>query len=107
MDGPVCGYNGDAQNIELIEAGGLRAVLTLIGVGLGIAGLYAVTAHAVGQRRRELAIRIALGALAMHVGRSVLIRACWQVALGLLAGISSLDLAMESPSTDDAGRASK
>ena len=61
--------------------------LTLIAAGLVIAGLYAVTAHAVGQRRRELAIRKALGAQARHVGGAVLIRASWQVALGLLAGI--------------------
>lgn len=61
--------------------------LTLIGVGLVIAGLYAVTAHSVGQRRREIAIRMALGARAAHVGRAVLTRAGWQVALGLLAGI--------------------
>jgi predicted permease len=61
--------------------------LTLIGVGLVVAGLYAVTAHAIGQRRREIAIRMALGARAGHIGRAVLARACWQVALGLLAGI--------------------
>ena len=61
--------------------------LTLIGVGLVIAGLYAVTAHAVGQRRREIAIRMALGARGTHVGRAVLARAAWQVALGLLTGI--------------------
>jgi predicted permease len=61
--------------------------LTLIGLGLVLAGLYAVTAHAVRQRRRELAIRLALGAQATHVGRSVVVRACGQVALGLFAGI--------------------
>ena len=27
------------------------------------------------------------GARAVHIGRAVLVRACWQVALGLLAGI--------------------
>jgi ABC-type antimicrobial peptide transport system permease subunit len=50
-------------------------------------GLYAVTANAVGQRRRELALRMALGARTSHVRRIVLQRAAWQVGLGLVLGI--------------------
>ena len=62
-------------------------MLTLLGVCLVTAGLYAVTAHGVVQRRREIAVRMALGAQRTHVTRIVLQRATWQVALGLVMGI--------------------
>lgn len=61
--------------------------LTLLGVCLVTAGLYASTAHGVVQRRRELAVRMALGAQQTHVARIVLQRATWHVTLGLLAGV--------------------
>lgn len=61
--------------------------LTLLGVCLVTAGLYAVTAHTVAERRREIAIRMALGARTTHVRRIVLQRAIWQVTLGLAFGI--------------------
>jgi putative ABC transport system permease protein len=46
-----------------------------------------VTAHGVGQRQREIALRMALGAHTGHVTRIVLVRATWQVAAGLMFGI--------------------
>ena len=63
----------------------------LYGVGasalvLALVGLYAVTAHAVRQRRREIGIRIAVGAGDADVLRVVLVPTARIVGLGLLAG---------------------
>ncbi len=63
----------------------------LYGVGasalvLALVGLYAVTAHAVRQRRREIGIRMAVGARAADVLRLILIPGARIVGLGLLAG---------------------
>ncbi len=62
--------------------------LTLIALGLSIVGLYAVTAHAVGQRTQEIGVRMALGARPGEVRRLILRRALIQVAIGLVAGIA-------------------
>ena len=65
--------------------------LLLYGVGasalvLALVGLYAVTAHAVRQRRREIGIRMAVGARATDVLRLILVPAARIVGVGLLAG---------------------
>ena len=65
--------------------------LLLYGVGasalvLALVGLYAVTAHAVRQRRREIGIRMAVGARAIDVLRLILVPAARTVGVGLLAG---------------------
>ena len=50
-------------------------------------GIYAVMAHAVGQRTREIGIRIAIGAQARAVLALVLRRGVTVVAAGLLLGL--------------------
>ena len=65
--------------------------LLLYGVGasalvLALVGLYAVTAHAVRQRRREIGIRMAVGARAPDVLRLILVPAARIVGVGLLTG---------------------
>jgi hypothetical protein len=65
-----------------------RFVITLglLALALSIVGLYAVTAHAVAQRRQEIGLRMALGARSADVRRLILRRAIFHVALGLVAG---------------------
>jgi putative ABC transport system permease protein len=65
----------------------LATVLTLIAVMLSTVGLYAVTAHAVGQKRQELGVRIALGARPMQVIGVIVRRAVFQLTVGFAAGI--------------------
>jgi predicted permease len=65
----------------------LFRALTGIALGLACVGLYAVTAHAVSRRTREIGLRLALGARTSHVGRLILRRALLQVAIGFVAGV--------------------
>ncbi|MEP6835738.1 MAG: ABC transporter permease [Gemmatimonas sp.] len=60
---------------------------------LAIIGLYGLMANAVASRRRELAIRMALGAEASRVMRLILRQGMSLVALGVLAG-TALSLAL-------------
>jgi putative ABC transport system permease protein len=69
-----------------------RVLLTGIGVIallLASVGLYAVTAHAVRLRRKELGIRMALGARRQDVSTLVLGGAMRQIATGLVVGVGA------------------
>ena len=81
----------------MLETGMARASFTLILLGitgamalaLALIGIYGVLAYAVGQRRRELGIRVPLGAqpkqvTGMFLRRSILL-ACTGIALGAAA----------------------
>src|SRR5688572_20510949 len=59
------------------------AVLALLLAALGI---YGVAAHMVHERRRELSIRMALGASGSVIRRLVFRQAAWLAALGALLG---------------------
>ncbi|HVW07338.1 MAG TPA: ABC transporter permease [Bryobacteraceae bacterium] len=56
---------------------------------LSVIGLYGVIAYSVGQRTREIGIRMALGARAQSVNRMVLKEATILTTLGLAIGIAS------------------
>jgi putative ABC transport system permease protein len=56
---------------------------------LSAIGLYGVMAYSVGQRTRELAIRLALGAQVNNILRSVTDQGVKIVSIGLLLGIGS------------------
>ena len=62
---------------------GFFGALALLLAGLG---LYGVTAYAVSRRRKEIGIRMALGADASGVVRLVLARVTTLVAIGVIAG---------------------
>ena len=70
-------------------AGVLLRTLAAIGAVLALVGLYAVTGHAVGQRRRELAVLAALGARPRELRRVVLRPTIVQLAGGLALGVGS------------------
>ena len=71
-----------AARALFVALGGLTLVLSAI-------GLYATLAFAVGQRTREIAIRIALGAARVDVGKLVLQRGAAIVLIGLLVGLAA------------------
>lgn len=65
--------------------GGLAALALL----LGTIGLYALIAYSVGQRTREIAVRIALGALPGMVYRLILGQAAQLIAAGVVLGLTA------------------
>ena len=74
----------------------MLAIAGAVALVLGIVGLYGVLSYAVSQRRREIAIRLALGAQQHEVRRSFLRYglgiACIGIAIGLgaAAGVTRL-----------------
>ena len=56
---------------------------------LSVVGLYGVVAYSVGQRAREIGVRMALGAQRRSVYRLVLGETTWLVALGTALGMIS------------------
>jgi len=73
-------------------AASLAAALGLVGLSLAVVGLYGVVAFQATERRRELAVRVALGATRADVRRLVLAGGLKPVALGLLAGVPAAGL---------------
>ena len=64
----------------------IAAALALL---LGSIGLYGVVSYMVAQRRREIAIRMAVGAQVADVRRLVLVEAGWMALAGVAVGVVS------------------
>jgi putative ABC transport system permease protein len=69
-------------------AGSVAGVVGAVGLFLAAIGLYGVAAFAVAARRRELAVRMALGARGQDVVRFVVADAARPVIVGTLAGLA-------------------
>ena len=65
----------------------LLAAFALAALALAALGLYGVVAHSVGQRTREIGIRMALGATPRDIARLVLVGGSGLIAAGLAAGL--------------------
>lgn len=87
---------GEVATMEQVRAGtlsGSSRPVWLIGAFAGVAilltavGLYGVLSHAVTQQRREIGIRMALGAKSSEVLSHVLRKALGMVAVGLVLGV--------------------
>ena len=65
----------------------LLTIFSALAIAVGMLGIYAAFAHAVSVRRREMAIRVAIGAHPASVTRMVLGEASRLAAIGIGAGI--------------------
>ena len=77
------------DNLGAITIGAVTGSVLL----LSAAGLYALMAFTVAQRRREIGIRSALGAQPGHLVAAVFRRAFWQIGAGSAAGMLAAYLA--------------
>ena len=64
-----------------------EAALVSMALMLGIVGIYGVISYTVGQRAREIGIRMALGARSQQVSRAVLAQGGRVTAIGLIVGL--------------------
>jgi predicted permease len=91
--------NVPIHGVETVEALGTQAtgntrlvvsvlsVFAILATVLSAMGLYAVIAHAVSQRNREMGIRIALGAPTSGVLRLILLQGATAAAVGVVVGL--------------------
>jgi putative ABC transport system permease protein len=68
------------------SAGMLLAVFAAVALSLAVVGIYGVTAYMAGQRRRDLAILVALGASRSDVIRQVVLGGSIALAIGAVIG---------------------
>ena len=66
---------------------GLFVGFALLALALAAAGLFGVISYSVGQRRRELGIRLALGASPATIGRMIVGEGLRVVAVGMVIGL--------------------
>jgi hypothetical protein len=83
---PLAGQVGAGRNQERLVAT-LSAFFGGLALALAALGLYGVTWYAVSRRRREIGIRMALGAQRSGIVRLVLSRVFALVGAGVLAGL--------------------
>lgn len=67
----------------------IMLIATAVAVALGLVGLYGVVAYVVGQRTREIGLRMALGAEQSDVRRMVLRHSLTLAVVGVVLGIAA------------------
>ncbi len=77
------------QMYPLQAASWIGALLGVVALALSVSGLYGVLSYTIGQRVREIGIRMALGATAVAVVRLVAAQSARLVAIGGLIGLAA------------------
>jgi putative ABC transport system permease protein len=82
---PLDAWLGNTIGPERLRTA-LLVFLSGIGLLVAIVGVYGLTARAVGERRREVGVRLALGASHREIWRMLMLDTVGAAAVGLLAG---------------------
>ena len=78
-------WEQDLQGTRVIIQ--VMGVLAMIALGLAGLGVWGVAAQSVGQRTREIGVRVALGASATQVGAMIARQGLTPIAFGLIVGL--------------------
>ena len=92
-DARSLGASLDSQFAAVRAARTMLVTFGALALGLSMIGLYAALAFAVGERTREIAVRLALGASRADVGGLVFRRGMAIVSLGIAAGVAACVIA--------------
>jgi putative ABC transport system permease protein len=85
-------FDRDFMNLENAELGkhaAVAPVFATIALLLSAVGLFAVLAHSVTQRTKEIGVRMAIGAVGRDVRRMIVREGMAPVLVGLLAGLAA------------------
>jgi putative ABC transport system permease protein len=85
---PLSDNLGLLQTLSRIVAG-IAGTLSALALSLATIGIYGVVAYVVSRRRREVGVRMALGADARDVQRLILRQTLRPVLIGLVLGIAA------------------
>ena len=87
--GAVLGRTLDSEFADVRTARTMLVLFGVLALGLSMIGLYASLAFSIAQRTREIALRMALGASRVDVGRLVFRRGFGLVAIGVGTGLAA------------------
>ena len=83
------GDNMDVEHMELGKDAAVAPVFALMALLLAAIGLYSVIAHSVGQRKKEIGVRMAIGATAQNIHGMILRDGMAPVIAGVLLGLTA------------------
>jgi ABC-type antimicrobial peptide transport system permease subunit len=63
------------------------AFLSTLGFVLAMLGLFGAISYSVSERKKELGVRVALGARRQELSRMVLRQTCWITGMGVITGL--------------------
>ena len=79
----------DRAHSEMGKYAAVAPIFALMALLLAVVSLYAVVAHSVSQRTKEIGIRMAIGAAVGQIRKMILQEGMLPVAIGLVVGLAS------------------